>query len=184
MPSRKQFLEQSALGFFSFLHLPNLGSSMIKSEDFKGMVVNDEEGEAYQWRDGTALVKIKISKIDNSQSISFLSESFIPGDAIRVHKHSNEDELIFIHKGTGVFTLDEKEYAVQAGAVALVPKGIWHGLRNTGAENIEMRFAYTPSGFEGYFRDLGTPLGQPFRQRSPEERKTIELKWGLIRKSN
>ena len=183
MSSRKQFLQQSSLGLFSFLFLPNLASSMTDRDEFRGMVVGDEEGEAYQWRDGTALVKIKISQTNGAQTISFLSESFIPGDAIRVHKHSNEDELIFIHKGTGVFTLGEKEYPVQAGAVALVPKGVWHGLRNTGTENIEMRFAYTPSGFEGYFRDLGTPVGQPFRQRRPEERKEVELKWGLIRKA-
>jgi len=182
MSSRKQFLQQSSKGLFSFLLLPGLASSMTANEDFKGMLVSDEEGEAYQWRDGTALVRIKISKANGAQAISFLSESFIPGDAIRVHKHTNEDELIFIHKGTGVFTLGEKEYPVQAGDVALVPKGVWHGLRNTGKKNIEMRFAYTPSGFEGYFRDLGTPVGQPFRQRSPEERKSVELKWGLIRK--
>jgi len=132
MSSRKQFLQQSSKGLFSFLLLPGLASSMTANEDFKGMLVSDEEGEAYQWRDGTALVRIKISKANGAQAISFLSESFIPGDAIRVHKHTNEDELIFIHKGTGVFTLGEKEYPVQAGDVALVPKGVWHGLRNTG----------------------------------------------------
>lgn len=183
MPSRKKFLQQSSFGLLSFLFLPDTMLAAATDSDFKGIVVMDEEGEAYQWRDGTARVKIKIAKDNGAGSLSFLSESFIPGDAIRVHKHSNEDELIFIHKGSGVFTLDEKEYPVQAGAVALVPKGIWHGLRNTGAENIEMRFAYAPSGFEGYFRALGTPLGQSFIPRSPEERKAVELKYGLIRKS-
>jgi quercetin dioxygenase-like cupin family protein len=114
--------------------------------------------------------------------MSFLSESFTPGDAIQIHKHSNEDELIFLHKGSGILTLDDKEYKVSTGAVAFVPKGIWHGLRNTGAENIEMRFAYTPSGLEAYFREIGTPIGQPFKKITPEERKKIGLRYGIVRK--
>ena len=100
-----------------------------------------------------------------------------------VHKHLNEDELIFLHKGTGLFTLADKQYQIKEGAVALVPKGVWHGLQNTGSENIEMRFGYTPSGFEGFFREVGTPVGQPFIQKTREERKAIAKKWGMIYKN-
>jgi hypothetical protein len=45
-----------------------------------------------------------------------------------------------------------------------------------------MRFAHTPAGLEEYFREIGTPKGQPFKRISSEERKTIGLKYGLIRK--
>jgi hypothetical protein len=69
----------------------------------------------------------------------------------------NEDELIFIHKGSGLFTLGEKEYQVNTGAVMIVPKGVWHGLQNTGIENIEMRMAFTPSSFEGFLEKLERP---------------------------
>jgi quercetin dioxygenase-like cupin family protein len=99
-----------------------------------------------------------------------------------VHKHLNEAELIFLHKGSGLFTLGEKQYPISEGAVALVPPGTWHGLQNTGNENIEMRFAYTPSGFENFFREVGTPLGQPFVKKSMDERKAIAKKWGMIYK--
>jgi quercetin dioxygenase-like cupin family protein len=64
----------------------------------------------------TRTLKIKVAKTHGSETMSFLSESFIPGDAILVHKHSNEDGLIFVPKGTGIFTLGEKEYEVRAGA--------------------------------------------------------------------
>lgn len=186
MSTRKQFIQQSGLGFFSLLLPDKIFPNQIQDE-FKGMVLNEEEGELYQWPDrvtgeGTARVTIKIAKVNGSHSVSFLSESFKPGDAIKIHKHSNEDELIFLHKGIGILTLGEKEYVIRPGAVALVPKGVWYGLRNTGTENIEMRFAYTPAGFEGYFRELGTPVGQPFIRRSREERIKIGLKYGLIRK--
>lgn len=179
MASRRQFIGQGSLGFLLPQAFPFPAFSN-ETSDFEGILVNEEEGEAILMRDGTAIVRIKISKAQGAQSISFLSESFLPGDALPIHKHLYEDELIFLHNGSGIFTLGEKQYPISAGAVALVPKGIWHGLQNSGNENIEMRFAYTPSGFEGFFREVGTPVGQPFVHRSMEERKAIAKKWGMI----
>jgi quercetin dioxygenase-like cupin family protein len=181
MTSRRKFIEQSSLGVFSALALP-LSAFSNETSTFEGLVVNEEEGETILLRDGTAIVRIKISKTQGALSISFLSESFRPGDALPVHKHLNEDELIFLHKGSGLFTLGENQYSITEGAVAIVPKGVWHGLQNTGNENVEMRIAYTPSGFEGFFREVGTPVGKPFVQRSMEERKEIAKKWGMIYK--
>lgn len=187
MSTRKQFIQQSSLGLFSLL-VPELAFASPGADDFKGIVLNDEEGEIYQYPDrlkgtGTRTLKIKVSKVQGATTMSFLSESFMPGDAIQVHKHSYEDELIFLYKGSGILTLDETEYTVRAGAMALVPKGVWHGLKNTGTEYIEMRFAYTPAGFENYFREIGTPMGQPFKKIGNEERARIGLKYGMIRKS-
>jgi quercetin dioxygenase-like cupin family protein len=180
MHSRRQFLEKSRLGLLPFV-LPWQGFSDDTS-DFKGLVVTEPEGETYMIRNGTTTLRIKISKIQGSKSVCFLSESILPGEAIRVHKHLNEDELIFLHKGSGLFTLGEKQYAVAAGSVAVVPKGVWHGLQNTGPENIEMRFSYTPSGFEGFFREVGTPAGQPYVRRSQEEKRVIAKRWGITYK--
>src|SRR5450432_1914753 len=179
MTSRRKFLHQGSLGFFSSLILP-LPALADHASDFPGLVVSEDEGEAFQMRDGTAIVKIKIAKVEGAVSISFLSESFRTGDALPVHKHLNEDELIFLHKGSGLFTLGDKQYQIKEGTVALVPKGIWHGIQNNGSENIEMRFGYTPSGFEGFFREVGTPIGQPFIQKTMGERRAIAKKWGMI----
>lgn len=107
----------------------------------------------------------------------------MPGDALPVHKHSNEDELVFLHKGSGLYTLGEKQYPISEGAAIFIPKGVWHGLQNTGTENIEMRFAFSPAGFEGFFREVGTPVGQPFVQKSMEERRAIAKKWGMTYKT-
>jgi quercetin dioxygenase-like cupin family protein len=182
MSTRKQFIRQGGLGLLSLLP-PALASASNNNSSFEGLVVNDLDGEAVSMRDGTAVVRIKIAKSQGAESICFLSESFRPGDALPVHKHMNEDELIFIHKGSGLFTLGEKQYPVTEGTVAVVPKGIWHGLQNNGTINIEMRMAFTPSGFEGFFREVGTPLGQTFVKKTMEQRRAIALKWGMIYKS-
>jgi mannose-6-phosphate isomerase-like protein (cupin superfamily) len=181
MNSRKQFIELGAAGFLSCLFFP-LPAFSNETSDFEGLVVAEEEGETLLLRNGTTILRIKIAKTQGSPSICFLSESILPAEAIPVHKHLNEDELIFIHKGSGSFTLGEKQYPVSEGAVAVVPKGVWHGLQNTGNENIEMRFAYTPSGFEGFFREVGTPPGQPFVKKTAEEKRIIAQKWGIVYK--
>jgi quercetin dioxygenase-like cupin family protein len=181
MDSRRKFIEQSSIGFLSLFTFP-LPAFSNDTSDFEGLVVNDNEGEVIRLRDGTAIVKIKISKAQGAQSISFISESFRPGDAAPVHKHLNEDEFLYVQKGSGLFTLGEKQYEIKEGAVAFIPKGVWHGTQNTGSENIEVRFGYSPSGFEGCFREIGTPIGQPFVQRSMEERRAIAKKWGMIYK--
>jgi len=180
MNSRRQFLGLSSIGILSSL-IPFQGFSADKST-FEGLVVNVEEGETVMIRNGTTILRIKVSKTQGSQSVSFLSESILPGEGIPVHKHLNEDELIFIHKGSGVFTLGEKQFAVAEGAVAVVPKAVWHGLQNTGKENLEMRFAYTPSGFEGFFREVGTPAGKPFVKKTKEEKDILAKKWGIVYK--
>ncbi len=179
MTTRREFLHQGGVGLLSSLLLPSSTFAMDPSH-FDGVVVSENEGEAFQMRDGTAIVKIKIGKVQGAQSISFLSESFRPGDGLPVHKHLNEDEIIFLHRGSGVFTLGDSQYQIKEGSAALVPKGVWHGLQNTGVENIEMRFGYTPSGFEGFFREVGTPLGQPFVSKTMDERRAIARKWGMI----
>ena len=184
MTSRRKFLQQGSVGILLIFARPAIGfSSSSSTASFGGLVVSDEEGEAVRIRDGSAIVRIKVAKTQGAESVSFVSSSFRPGDEIPVHKHSNEDEFIFLHRGSGLFTLGEKELPIKEGAFALVPKGTWHGLKNTDIENIEMRFGYSPAGFEGFFREVGTPLNHPFVSKTKEERRAIAKKWGMLYKT-
>ena len=181
MKSRRKFIGQSSIRVLSLFTFPFSAFSNNASE-FEGLVINDKEGEVLRIRDGTTIVRIKISKEQGAQSISFLSESLRPGDAAPIHKHMNEEEFLYVHKGFGLFTLGKKQYEVSEGSVAFIPKGVWHGTQNTGTENLEVRFGYSPAGFEGFFREVGTPIGQPFVQKTIDERRVIAKKWGMIYK--
>src|SRR5215207_2848757 len=152
MSSRKQFLGQLGLSTFGLVFSNELlANNTVYPE---GLVVNENEGETIMLREGTSIVKIKIAKSHGYKSMSFLASSLPPADIIPVHKHLNEDEIIFIHKGSGLLTVGTKDYPISEDLVAMVPKGVWHGIRNTGPDQIQMRFAYSPAGFEGYFREV------------------------------
>jgi oxalate decarboxylase/phosphoglucose isomerase-like protein (cupin superfamily) len=112
-------------------------------------------------------------------TMSLCKEEIKPGEGIPVHKHLNEAESIYIQQGSGVFTLYDKEYAVQAGSAAFVPKGVWHGLQNTGSESLVMVFSFSPSGFEGYFREIGVPPGVAWKQKTNEEFAAAAKKYGI-----
>jgi mannose-6-phosphate isomerase-like protein (cupin superfamily) len=147
------------------------------------IVVHEDEGIHILTGRRKAPMNIKISKAKHGvENISFCREDIIPGRKLRIHKHLNNDELIFIHKGEGAFTLDEKTIEVTTGTVIFVPKGTWHGLENTGKENLRMFFQYSPAGFEEYFIENGTLVGMPAKERTEEEYALTEKKYGMVYK--
>ena len=181
---RRKFLQLGATGFFSSLlaNLPKISFSQPTSNPDKGIVVREDEGIHILTRRKVPIT-IKISKAKHGvDSISFCVEDMSPGRKMRVHKHLNNDELIFIHKGEGTLTLDEEIIKVKLGDVVFVPRGIWHGLDNTGAENLLMVFQYSPAGFEEYFIENGTPVGMQAKERSEEEYTLAEKKYGMVYK--
>jgi len=183
---RRKFLQLGATGLFSTLlaSLPKISFSQPTSNPNKGIVVREDEGIHILTRRKVPIT-IKISKAKHGvDSISFCVEDMSPGRKMRVHKHLNNEELIFIHKGEGTLTLDEEIIKVKIGDVAFVPRGVWHGLDNTGTENLLMVFQYSPAGFEEYFIENGTPVGMQPKERSEEEYISAEKKYGMVYKDN
>ncbi len=181
---RRKFLLTGATGVITTIFgvLPKLGFSQSISGNEKAIVVREKEGIHILTRRKVPIT-VKISKkkygVDN---ISFCVEEMVPGRKMRVHKHLFNDELIFIHKGEGTLTLNEELVEAKTGDVIFVPRGIWHGLDNTGSENLLMVFQYSPAGFEEYFIENGTPVGQPDKIRTEEEYAVTEKNYGMVYK--
>lgn len=182
---RRKFLQTGVVGFCIaiFGSLPKISFAKSTSNIDKGFVVHENEGLHILTGRRKAPMNIKISKAKNGvDTISFCTEDIIPGRKLRIHKHLYNDELIFINNGEGIFTLGEESIEVKTGTVVYVPRGVWHGLENTGKENICMIFQYTPAGFEEYFIENGTPVGMPTKERTKEEYALAEKKYGMVYK--
>jgi oxalate decarboxylase/phosphoglucose isomerase-like protein (cupin superfamily) len=179
---RRKFLQLGATGmvtaFFGFL--PRIGFARPVGKN-KGIVVRRDEGIHILTGRRKVPMNIKISKANNGvDGISFCVEDMTPGRKMRVHKHLDNDELIFIHNGEGTMTLDEDSIQVKTGDVVFVPRGVWHGLDNTGSEDLQMVFQYSPAGFEQYFIENGTREGMPAKERTAEEYAATEKKYGMV----
>jgi len=184
---RRKFLQTGVAGFCTalFASLPNISVGKFRFNSDKGFVIHENEGMHILTGRRKVPITIKISKTKHGvDGISFCVEDQAPGRKMRIHKHLNNDELIFIHKGEGTLTLHEESIEVKTGDVVFVPRGTWHGLDNTGKENLSMIFQYSPAGFEEYFIENGKIVGMPQKERSDEEYAITEKKYGMVYKES
>jgi len=181
---RRKFLLTGFAGLCTafFAHLPKISFAKSSYDNNKGIIIRENEGIHLLTRRKVPIT-IKISRSKHGvDGISFCWEDQSPGRKMRIHKHLNNDELIFIHKGEGTLTLDEQSFQVKTGDVAFVPRGTWHGLDNTGKEDLRMIFQYSPAGFEEYFVENGTLEGMAAKEKTENEYSMSEKKYGMVYK--
>ena len=124
-------------------------------------------------------VRIKISPATQGR-FAMITQEVSPGTVIPIHAHDREDEIIFIQSGTGEASLGDRTIPLAAGSTLYVPQGTWHGGRNTGKDTLMWIAIYSPSGFEGYFREIGRPAPDaPPRSRTPEERAAMDARFAI-----
>lgn len=180
-PLRRKFLHIGLIGVFTAF-LSKLPKISFAQSNREGIVVHDDEGIHVLTRRKVPIT-IKISKARHGvNGISFCVEQMDPGRKMRIHKHLDNDELIFIHRGQGTLTLGDEIIEVETGAVAFIPRGTWHGLDNTGSETLQMTFQYSPAGFEEFFIENGTLVGMPVKERTEEELTMAAKKYGIVYK--
>ena len=78
-----------------------------------------------------------------------------------------------MHKGSGTFILGDERIEVQEGATIYVPPGTWHGMENPD-EHVHIAFAVSPTGLEGFFREIMSQPGKEPKRFTPEEISEIE----------
>jgi quercetin dioxygenase-like cupin family protein len=137
----------------------------------EGLVLAADEGERRVWRLGGTLLIIKVDPQNGgSQNLLMGYGALPPGEAIIAHRHPLADEIIFVHRGSGVVVLGSREETpVREGATIYIPRNTRVSLLNTGSEPLVIAFFFSPPGFEDYMRDLSVPEGQPVPPLSEEE---------------
>lgn len=125
-------------------------------------------------------VRLKVSLAsDPATHLSMIVQDVSPGTVIPIHLHEREDEIILVQSGSGLASIGDATTEVGAGSVLWVPKGTWHGGRNTGTTILKWTGIYSPAGFEGYFREISRPPGVTPRQRSAEEWEALDRRYGI-----
>ena len=71
-----------------------------------------------------------------------------PGRELEEHVHAEEDDAFYILEGEMTFTLGEEEVTAPPGTFVLVPPGVEHGFRNSGADPVRMLNIHAPAGFD------------------------------------
>lgn len=143
-----------------------------------GLILQETEGEMRVRRprgnsgpEGAPSFIIKVDRQYGNSPTFFMGMEEIPsGKKIRLHHHPHAEEILFIHRGTGVARLGAREVAVRAGATVYIPRNVSVGLRNTGAEPLSLVFIFPePDGMAGQMRSGSVGIGEEAKPFTPEE---------------
>src|SRR6201994_4391453 len=118
-----------------------------------------EQQQQLEWLDGGTLAilldgkatdgKLMIGRFDVSE-----------GEAAPYHKHTREDEVFMLIKGTALLWLDDQEMELSEGGIVFLPKDIPHAYRIT-SKKADLLMINTPAGIEGMFRYAGRDKATP-----------------------
>lgn len=101
---------------------------------------------------GEVIVTVNPSLTGSAYSAGL--QTLLPGAETPVHRCLDRDRAVFIHKGQGRATLNDQTTVVLPGAMVYVPRGAWHGVRNTGTGALQLVWVSAPPGLEIFFREL------------------------------
>ncbi len=120
---------------------------------------------------------LRIHGKDTGGIISVVESHDVPGGGPPLHRHQREDETFQILSGEYEFTVNGKTFVARPGDTIFAPRQVPHTYRYVGQSPGRLMCAITPSGFEGFFEEIGamTPEQQ---QDIPEVLKTAQ-KYGL-----
>src|SRR5438270_1660668 len=125
-------------------------------------VIPADGGERRFLRGGTAPLFIKVDPTNTGSRRMVLGSSELPpGDAIGVHRHLQEDEIIVITRGTARVQLGKEFVTASAGATVFIPQGTCIGVTNVGVDTLSNFFVFSSPGFERALRAVSSAPGEP-----------------------
>jgi mannose-6-phosphate isomerase-like protein (cupin superfamily) len=108
---------------------------------------------------------IRVHGRDTNGTLSVVESHDAPGGGPPPHIHHREDETFQILEGEYEFMVGDKSILATSGTTLFAPRGIPHTYRYLGKTPGKLMCVITPSGFEGFFEEIG---GMP-----PSEQQNI-----------
>jgi quercetin dioxygenase-like cupin family protein len=103
---------------------------------------------------------IRIHGRDTNGIVSVVESHDVPGGGPPPHIHHREDETFQILAGDYEFTVAGKSFVAGPGTTIFAPRGIPHTYRYLGTTPGRLMCVITPSGFEGFFEEIGALSSQ------------------------
>ena len=121
-------------------------------------IVSTRQGEAETLSVGDLIVTFLASGEETQGALSVMEFIVSPQTGTGLHIHKAEHEMGYVMEGTFQFTIGEQTGTLTAGDWAFIPKGTIHEFTNLGSGRARVLGIYSPSGFDGYFREMAPLL--------------------------
>jgi len=147
-------------------------SSQMNTAAPRPAVIPADGGEKRFLRGGTTPLLIKVDPVNTGSRRMVLGSSDLPpGDAISVHRHLQEDEIIVITRGTARVQLGKQFTTASAGATVFIPQGTCIAVTNVGPDTLSNFFVFSSPGFERALREVSSAPGEPPKRLTPQLRQ-------------
>ena len=120
---------------------------------------------------------IRLHGRDTNGIVSAVESHDVPGGGPPPHIHHREDETFQILAGDYEFTIGDQTILAKPGTTLFAPRGIAHTYRYLGQTPGKLMCIITPSGFEGFFEEIGALTSQ--EQQNIPRVLEIAKKFGL-----
>ena len=118
-----------------------------------------EQQQQLEWLDGGTLGILLDGKVTDGQ-LMIGRFDVSEGEAPPYHRHTHEDEVFMLIKGTALVWVDDQEMELSEGGIVFLPKMIPHAYRITSTK-ADLLMINTPAGIEGMFRHAGRDKSTP-----------------------
>ena len=147
------------------------------SIDLAKHVIAPGEGEVLEMHGPTAgKITILVDPTNTGDTgLCTLIQSLDPGAAVPVHRHEKAEQVLFFLSGAGKASIAGHEIDAVPGTTIHVPKGVRHGIANTGDEPLSFLETTSPPGFQETFRRL-SQLSDP----QPEQIGQIAAEYDIL----
>jgi len=120
---------------------------------------------------------IRVHGRDTGGIVAVVESHDIPGGGPPPHIHQREDETFQILEGNYEFIVGDQRILATPGTTLFAPRGVAHTYRYMGKTSGKLMCLITPSGFEGFFEEIGA-LTMEQQQNIPHV-MAIAQKFGL-----
>ena len=147
------------------------------SIDLAKHVLAPGEGEVLEMHGPTAgNITILVDPTNTGETcLCTLIQTLEPDAAVPVHRHELAEQVLYFLSGHGKASLDGKQVEVTSGTTIHIPKGVKHGIANTGEESLSFLETTSPPGFQETFRKL-SQLSNP----RPEQIGQIAAEYDIL----
>ena len=139
----------------------------------KPLLLEKNEGERRIWREpppGDFILKVS-PKNNGSQHLVMGTEDMAPGDEFPTHRHLEQDEILYIVKGTVHAHVGDQEADLHAGGTVFIPANAWVDVKNAASETASVVFVFSAPGFENYMRCDSVLPSEKVKPLSTEEQR-------------
>jgi quercetin dioxygenase-like cupin family protein len=115
------------------------------------------EGER-RWFRGGGVHTWKVHAAESAGAFLLFEDEMDQGKATPLHIHPESDETMIVLEGSILMHLDGQEHRVDAGGIALAPRGLPHAFLVV-SERARLLCLHTPGSCEPFYRHASDPLG-------------------------